>query len=321
MISFIILNWNNPELTIKVVSNIEEYELSRIEGSKIVVVDNGSDPNKREILVDYFLRNKGLVLTEGKIYENRQVTDSRKILILNEKNYGYAKGNNIGLKFAKKMGFKYAILMNNDVELKDAVAQKLLTIMQSQNKIAIIGPKIIGSDGKQQGPFIKPGIYSEFVFPVFYPVLYGFEKFRTKYFHNKLKKEVLNKGYAEVYRLMGCFMLLDLDVLETINWLDENTFLYAEEMILAEKLQRIGYKTAFVPTVTVFHHHEASTKSLGNIRKMIQLQSDLYYYKNYRNYGPIKLFLVKIGRLYSVYILTPVLAFVKRTISKLFHRS
>lgn len=319
MVSFIILNWNNPELTINSIKNLEKHEYNLMNSAIIIVVDNNSEKSKREYLIEYFLKINGTIIGEEEA-KNETLTSltnvNKKVLILNKENYGYAKGNNIGLKFARKLGYKYAVIMNNDVELRESTTDKLLNIMRNSEKIAVLGPNIIGPDGKPQGPFKRSGIYSEFVFPLLFPILYIPEKLSNKAFYNSLLRKSAETGYVYVYRVMGCFMLVDLEIMEKVGWFDENTFLYAEEPILSEKLERAGYKTAFVPYVTVFHHHETSTKSFfGKQRWLIQLNSDLYYYKNYRYFNSFELFLVKFGRLYRIYILRKIKLFFKQFLS------
>lgn len=314
MVAFVILNWNNPEHTIKAIESIEKFEIN-LPNKSIIVIDNGSEQSKRNLLLEYFFKQNGMILSEENIENHRTLeTEIRqKILILNKNNYGYAKGNNIGLKFAKKLGFKYAVIMNNDVELKEPVVVRLLDVIKSSDRVALVGPSVVGPNGNFQSPIRKPGIYSEFVVPLFFPFSYIYEKIKNKKFYKHLIIKASEKGYVYVYRIMGCFMLVDLEVMEKVGWFDENTFLYAEEPILAEKLQRLGYKIAFVPQVTVFHHHELSTKTyFGKDRWLIQLKSDLYYFKNYRNFNNFQLFLVKIGTLYRIYVWRNIKLFLKK---------
>lgn len=99
-------------------------------------------------------------------------------------------------------------------------------------------------------------------------------------------------------------MLVDLEAMESVDWFDENTFLYAEEQILSEKLQKNGYKVLYLPYVSVLHYHGFTTKRIPVQKKVkIALQSEMHCYKNYRNYGLFKLCLIKIGILYKHYVL------------------
>lgn len=315
MLCFIILNWNKSKLTISTVNNILAVEHGRY---GIIVVDNASDYAERDMLVTYAKGNGWTVLKEeifedGKAYgvENMACDDHRILLLAND-NYGYAKGNNMGLKLARKLGYKWGVVMNNDVILEIPVLETLLKSATFDSKIAMIGPRIVGRHGERQSPgFDRPSLYDMFFLPILYPVLYPIERIRRLI----LGKTFSNVSRSEVYfpyTLQGSFMLLELGILENVGWFDENTFLYAEEIILSEKLFRNDYKVAYVDKVYVRHLHGVTTQTLGRRRVQRILESTLYYFRVYRNYGSIRLFLVKAGVLYINYVLDPVLRKIKR---------
>lgn len=317
-VAFVILNWNRADITLRAIDSILKHEPLDYIGNVIVVVDNHSCEAERKKLIDFFQSKNWVIISEQES-ASKKIEHSNNTLILNKENYGYAKGNNIGLKYAKRMGYKYAVLMNNDVVLTEPLINKLLGIISKDKRIAVIGPKVIGPEGKPQGPFSKPGLYDCFFYPIFFPVLYPLNKLRSRVKKKNIEKECIAKGYCFTYRIMGCFMLADLNILEEVGWFDENTFLYAEELILAEKLLSAGYKIAYTSLANVFHQHEASTSDLGRERFLIQGKSDLYYFQNYRNFGPVRLFLIKIGLLYRAFVLFPLLNFIKRSLRKIFH--
>ena len=309
MYIFVILNWNKASMTINSIRNIQNMEGKE---TPIIVVDNDSSEDEREKLISFFRENNWSVIDED---ENLEVC-TRNILVLAKENYGYAKGNNIGLKLAKKLGYNWAVIMNNDVLFEQPIMAKLFNLAQSDNRIAVIGPRIIGPNSERQGPFIKPGLHTYFLLPVFYPVLYPFLKvgtiIRTKMISRKL--------IYYPYRIMGCLMLVNLEVMEEVGWFDEGTFLYAEEPILSEKLFKKGYKVAYVDSLYVRHMHGATTSELGSKKDLLRLDSDLYYFEKYRKYGSFRLFLVRIGFLYSLFVLTPVLIWIKKSIKLVFKR-
>lgn len=308
-VAFVVLNWNKSDMSIDCVENVR-----KVEGDEhgIIVVDNNSDPIERGKIVTYAAENGWRILNEDEVVRSNnlsnQSTEFRNILLLANKNYGYARGNNLGLKLARSLGYKWAVVMNNDVILEKPLLKILFDLVHKDDKIAVIGPKVIGPDGKRQGPYQKPGIYDYFLYPVLYPILYPYEKIRARMFIRKLQ----NSEITYPYWLTGCFMLMNLDVLNKVGWFDENTFLYAEEIILSEKLYKAGYKVAYTDKVHVKHLREASTSALGKKRKLIQLESDLYYFREYRGYGKIRLSLVRIGIIYREFFLWPILCKIKR---------
>lgn len=304
-IPIVVLNWNKSELTISLIKNLEEIEGKNLD-LRYIIVDNNSKVEEREKLVKFANREdvwKILDENEAESYEDNE--NQLNILLLLKDNYGYAKGNNFGLELAYRLGYKYCVVSNNDVVIEKPVINKLLEILEQSKNIGAIGPKIIGPRGENQGPFREPSLYDYFFYPIFYPFIWPIKKVILKNKNNYKNKFP--------YRLMGCFLVVDLAVFKKIDWFDENTFLYAEELILAEKFKKIGYRMAYEDSVYIKHLHGVSTEELGNKNRILQqLKSDQYYFKEYRNFGQIKLFLVKVGFLYSNFILIPVVKKVKK---------
>jgi len=304
--AIVILNWNRSDLTATFLRSFIDVE--NIQNVLIIIVDNGSEPGERAKLFES-IRSMGnfLVLDEDSMAVDRELDRNSDILLLLNKNYGYAKGNNFGLKLALNVGCRYAIVANNDVVLEMPVIEHLLQCMKLSQNVAVIGPRILGTHDKQQGPYEKLTLYHYFFYPVFFPLSWPIEKIRKMI---KRDKNLENKDCGKIrypYRVIGSFMLVDLEVLKQVDWFDENTFLYAEELILAEKLQGHGYKMAYTDSVYVRHIHGSSASNIGRMKIVaIALESELYYLKNYRNYGGLKLFLAKIGFLYKNLVLVSI---------------
>ena len=311
----IILNWNRSDLTISLVKNISNVENEV--ALRFIVVDNASSSEHRNTLIEFANINDWSIATETELQDSCLKTNQH-ILLLLDKNYGYAKGNNFGLKLARKLGYKCALISNNDVVVEKPVLKRLILAFNELESIAVVGPRIYGPNGERQGPYSKPNLYHYFFYPVFIPILWPMKKLVKKILSKKSisKKDEGTTRYC--YRLTGCFMLMDLDVIEKVGWFDENTFLYAEEDILAEKLERVGYKMAYVDSVYIKHMHGQSTQNLGNKSRLLhQLNANLYYFRRYRGYGPIKLALVKAGFIYSNFFLYPLISKIRGFIKKL----
>ena len=128
-VAIVILNYLNYKDTIECVESIEQMKYD-IAG--IVIVDNGSNNDSWEIL-------------------KRKYKGSRNIHVVRaRKNYGFAKGNNIGIEIArKKFGTDYVFVVNNDVVFKDDNYFVELMKAYDQN-VAIIGSEIHLKNGNIQ---------------------------------------------------------------------------------------------------------------------------------------------------------------------------
>lgn len=305
-VAVIILNWNRAEQTIALINNLLEVEKNI--NICYIIVDNNSNDSERNILIDYSKKNDFIVLDESLSHYN---TNHTKYMIAVNENYGYAKGNNFGLKLAKKLGYEYSIVSNNDIFIEKPLIESLIHQLENDNSLALIGPKIVGLEGEQQGPYNKPTLFDQFWVPFFLPLFIIINKLSS----NKISKQLAVKNERSPYRVMGCFMLIKTDVMDEVGYFDENTFLYAEELILSEKFLDRGYKTGYYPEASIKHVHGFSTEDLGNRKKFnLNLDSDLYYFKKYRKYSAMKLFLVKIGRKANFYLWEPLIRKFKKSV-------
>ncbi|HFR3257664.1 TPA: glycosyltransferase family 2 protein, partial [Streptococcus suis] len=121
MIAFVILHYQAMEETISCVDTIKNMVK---EEKKIVIVDNAS-PNKT-----------GINLRE------KYSQDSEVIVLLSEKNLGFAQGNNIGYKEARKFSPEFIVVMNNDVFLTQENFYSLLQESHKRYNFDVLGPDI-----------------------------------------------------------------------------------------------------------------------------------------------------------------------------------
>lgn len=306
-VAVIILNWNRSEQTTELINNYMQVE-KNIELC-FIIVDNRSSDEERKKLLDYSKSNDFIVLEEKDLNKSNFDQNHMKYTIFLNENYGYAIGNNYGLKMAKQLGFTYSLISNNDIIIEKPLIELLMNELEADKQLALIGPKIIGIDGEQQGPYNKPTLFDQFWVPLFLPFFMIINKLTV----NSITKKLAVKNERYPYRVMGCFMLLKTDIMDEVGYFDENTFLYAEELILSEKLIAKGYKTGYNPNVYIKHMHGFSTEDLGNRKKFnLNLQSDLYYFKKYRNYSNFKLFLIKIARNTHIFIWNPIINKLKK---------
>lgn len=258
-IAVIILNYNAAEMTIKIIENFERIDINR--KLSLVVVDNDSGDECKQ-----------------KLFDNSN-NDSRYHLILNSKNGGYAVGNNIGLRWAYLKGFRFALVTNNDIEIENFdVLIKMLDLILKNDTIAAVSPRIIGKDGKRD-----PVIY--YKKPSFWDLSMGIvgDKKRRYAFNEHIE--------TRIYAPRGSFMLLKLEMINKVDYLDENTFLYYEEPILAERLKEIYGECWLCGTTSVVHNHGKTITKFINKRKTFDIMSNSlrYYLKKYRNMNKIKI--------------------------------
>lgn len=151
-VSIIILNWNGWKDTIECLESLYKIEYPNFE---IIVVDNNSinDSIKNIIKWTKTRRIKCFYITKNdldnkkyllrKIKANHLPSREKLIIIANDKNYGFAEGNNIAIEQITSEGQSdYVLLLNNDTTVKSDFLKYLVNESKKDKNVTIAGPKI-----------------------------------------------------------------------------------------------------------------------------------------------------------------------------------
>jgi len=251
-LGMVIINYNDSKTTKRLLNNIKSYSCI----DKIVVVDNASTDNSYE---------------ELKEFENHHIT-----IIKNSENKGYAAGLNTGAKYLRKeLGNCNIIFSNSDVIIKgDRDLEKLSSHIKED--VVVVGPTIEELGTLNRGWKLSTAT-DEILFNL--PLI-------SRYLRRK--KSNYNDSYYEgdttfVDVVSGCFFIVDAKALEEVNYFDENTFLYYEELILDKKFKSINKKELIDNKVRIIHDHSVTIdKSFKRVNKYrILKSSQRYYVKEY----------------------------------------
>ncbi|MBV6485343.1 MAG: hypothetical protein KFKLKKLM_01904 [Flavobacteriales bacterium] len=246
-IKAIILNYNSASETIQLYHQLKSFNYNFL---SILVIDNAS--NKHDV---EFLKN----------------SISKSELILNQKNLGYAGGNNIGIELSIKENFDYTLILNPDIRLDKETIPELLSRCNDTDKIAAIGPRICYRENPNlifsDGGFVDKKL--------------GYLSFHLNY--NKLVDEVKNDyPINEVDYVNGSCFLINNKVINLIGKLRDDFFLYYEETEWCLRAKKNGY--------LVIVNSEALAYHLSSNKKAI------YHYYTTRN----RLLLAKIEKKYYI---------------------
>ena len=259
-VAVIIVNYNDAEDTKKYVNTISKYEII----NRIVVVDN-------------------LSTTVGTFDKLKKLENEKVKVISSDKNGGYDYGNNFGVRYLQSINEKYdyIIISNPDIEITETAIKHCLEVIDNDKKIGVIAPRMFDKENKpirrsawKMRTFGLDVIHSTRLLEmIFYKILRSGEYSTKEY-----EKELL-----EVEAISGAFFIIRSNVLEEINLLDENVFLFYEEDILAKKLKEKDYKTISLNSEK-FIHFESQTigKTYSYFKKKKELyKSKIYYHKTY----------------------------------------
>lgn len=305
MVGVIILDYNNYNDLIKCIDSI--CENTCLTDIKLLVIENGSTNSNCE-KVELYLESKFSVdfLKEADL---SSINNLRRVtVLLLEKNYGYAKGNNYGINLMLcDKEITHILILNSDIYFTNNIIPSLVHYSNIIPQSGAISPLLRTLDGGIDYCCARRA-YSKNLLTFSYSYLFAsiFVYFREKY--NILMNQRLTSHYIEVELTSGSCMLFKKEVLEKIRGFDEKTFLYFEENILYEKLQSWGYKNFMIPTLSCIHLGGGTTNKLNNRYFLLKCNYDslIYYMKYYKKSSFLRLLYIRITgniRLFRVKIM------------------
>jgi len=169
-------------------------------------------------------------------------------LIENDKNYGFAEGNNIGIRrVLKENQSAYVLVLNNDTVVDKKFLNELVKKAESQTKIGVVGPKIYFYPPKKGKEIIQScGA--------------GIDLLKGKlvsYGDGEIDQGEFEKTRKVEYVYGTCF-LVKCEVFEKIGFFDKKYHIYAEEADFCLRAKKAGYSVYCVPKAIIWHKGEAS---------------------------------------------------------------
>ncbi len=263
MIGIVILNYETWDVTLQCMESIMEAENEEM--IRIYLVDNAST-RKKPKEIDRFIEQHSVTYIEAA--ENR----------------GYAAGNNLGICQALKDQCTYVLITNNDIRFRSASIYRLKQLLESSDRIGIVGPQVVGLDGFHQPSvaMYRTGIREIFHFYT------GFRCFHRKAMREYQGMDQDAGGQYPVYHVSGCCFLMNRKAAETLYPLDENTFLYDEELIIGIRMEQAGLQTWYCGTAVVEHHHGYTTQKNSAFMQKCIRESEQYYCREYLKTGVLQ---------------------------------
>ncbi len=231
-LSIIIVNYNVKEFLQNLLHSLAKATTGI--KSEIIIVDNASDDGSVEMLREKF---PGITL------------------IANNDNKGFSKANNQGLVIAKG---KYLLLLNPDTIVQEDTFHTLIKFFEETPDAGMVGCKILNPDGTLQLACRRsfPGPWTSFCKVTGLSTLFPNSKIFARYNLTYLDE---NQTY-EVDAISGSFMMLKRECYEKIGGLDEQFFMYGEDLDLCYRTQKGGYKVYYVHLTQIIHYKGESTR-------------------------------------------------------------
>jgi|TARA_B100000767_G_scaffold94249_1_gene90611 hypothetical protein len=255
-IAIVILNWNGVKLLEEFLPSVVNFS----EDNPIYIIDNNSD----DLSVDFIKKNHPNI-----------------IIIVNNENYGYAKGYNEGLK---KVDEEVYCLLNNDVQVTKGWLNPIIKEFESDNSLAVVQPKVL--DYKNKNKFEYAGAAGGFI------DYYGYPYCRGRIFDSL---ELDNGQYdqnIDIFWASGACFFIKKEVFNNLKGFDENFYCHMEEIDLCWRITNFNseLKKRFMYKSVVYHlgggslAYNDSKKLFYNIRNHYYMvtknieTSDLSYF-------------------------------------------
>ncbi len=172
-------------------------------------------------------------------------------VIANAANPGFAVATNQGLRAANGA---FLCLLNPDTELFPGALAALATFLETHPNVGVVGPTLLYPDGRYQ--------HAAFYFPTLTMALIDFFPLNHRLLNSRLygrfPLSMHEKPFAMDYPLGAC-MMVRREVCAAVGILDEQFFMYCEEVDWCRRIKQAGWDIMHVPGARVVHHEGQST--------------------------------------------------------------
>lgn len=267
MVSIIIINYNTFQLTAACIASVIKF--TKNTAYEIILVDNAStafDPDEFKKMFPSI------------------------VLIKSKTNTGFAGGNNLGIAHAKG---DIILLLNSDTYLKEDAVSICAEAISNNNKVGVVGCKMIYPDGRVQHTARKFRTIHWELLDLFRFVLYLLPyKKRAALMLGRYFKADFNTSCDW---LNGAFYMFRKNILNELpqNKLDDRFFMYGEDHLWCMQIKQLGYQHQFLSETEIVHINSGST----DLKKQLQLKRVMMRHEveimKYASNSAINLFFLK----------------------------
>jgi hypothetical protein len=203
-------------------------------------------------------------------------------LIQNQTNLGFAAANNQGIRQSTR---KYMLLLNPDTEVKPGAIDALFDFMEAHPKAGACGARLLNPDGSlQYSCSPAPTLGREFLRLLHLPGM------RSDGYYEMADWDL--ETPRRVDTLMGACLMVRRATLDQVGLLDEDYFMYSEEVDLCKRIRDGGWEIYWVPQAQVIHYGGQSTQQVAEQMFIELYKSKLLYFR--KHHGRFKAGLYKL---------------------------
>ena len=200
--------------------------------------------------------------------------------VANQENVGFARANNQAIRQSKG---RYVLLLNPDTIVGEDTLVRMVEFMDAHPEVGGAGAYMLNADGSF-APESRRGLPTPFVaFCKMVGLTKLFPKSRLlgRYYMGYLDANEVN----EIEAISGACMMLRREALDKVGLLDEDFFMYGEDIDLSYRVLKGGYKNYFIPTRMLHYKGESTVKSSYRYAYTFYQAMRLFFRKHYGHYS------------------------------------
>lgn len=217
---------------------------------EVVVVDNASQDGSPDMVAESFPEFRLL----------RQTT-----------NIGFTGGHNLATR--ERRG-RHVVLLNSDTVVHPGAIRQLMQFWDDHPEAGIIGPKLLNPDGSLQFSCRR---FPNPVAALFRNTLLGRLFPNNRYTREYLMTDWPHNLEREVDWLSGAAMFIREEVVDQVGMLDEDLFMFCEDVDLCKRAWQAGFKVIYVPQAVITHAIGRSTDQAPN-RMVARFHRSMFRY-------------------------------------------
>jgi GT2 family glycosyltransferase len=208
-------------------------------------------------------------------------------VVANSDNVGYAAANNIALRASGFGGqahgtdrpYRHALLLNSDTTVPTGALGRLVEALEAEGDLGVVGPKLVLPDGsldlacRRSFPTPEVSFYRFSGLSRVFPRSERFGRYNMTYLDPDTP--------SDVDSVVGACMLVRGDAIDDVGLLDEQYWMYGEDLDWSLRIREAGWRVAYRPSVVVHHVKRASTAGSDRARYEFQRAMWLFYRKHY----------------------------------------
>ena len=252
-LTVVIINYKVRDLLLQCLDSVYRNRVDF--AMEVVVVDNHSLDGSREAVARHFPEARYVELPE---------------------NAGFARACNVALRASRA---DYALLLNPDTLLPEDTLARAVAFAERAERFGALGVRMIDTQGRflPESKRNRPTLWNAFVKMSGLGRLTG----RNPYY----RQEVDDRAAGEAPVLSGAFMLLNRKALGDTCLLDEDFFMYGEDIDLSVRILEAGYRNYYLPIEILHYKGESARQDKPAYIRNFYNAMDVYYRKHYRRGG------------------------------------